>query len=125
MTNPNYLTTNEHTPNVKLRRRVAALALAATVGVIGHGTVEKVATTAADTVTSQFNGPTFSAENISHQVQLGDNEWNISNEVNGSEHVDPRTIVDHIKEMPENADVYEDGILDQGEILEIPISVER
>lgn len=66
----------------------------------------------------------FSPETVSHMVEPNETVWNLANEVEGSNKYDHRVIVDHIENMPENKSVFKDNILDQGEIVEIPISVE-
>lgn len=98
------------------RRRRALIVLggiAATAALVAGG---KLATEA-------FDQPDFSPSNVEHVVQPGETVWDIAGEVDNSDSIDRRDIVDHIQNMDANADVFEDGVLDQGEVVERPQSV--
>lgn len=67
--------------------------------------------------------PAFSPETVVHTVVSGDTEWGIAGEVEGSEDVDRRDIIQQMRDNPINAPAYSDGRLDPGEDVSVPIWV--
>lgn len=68
--------------------------------------------------------PKFSKEAVTKTVEPGDTLWEIASRVEGSDKYDTRYVVEKIENMPENAKTFEDDVLDQGEKVTYPESVE-
>lgn len=73
---------------------------------------------------NQNDAPKYSKETVTEMVEPGDTLWDIAQRVDGANQHDNRDVVDHIKQMPENAETFADGKLDQGEDVTRPVSVE-
>jgi len=68
--------------------------------------------------------PEFSASTTTYRVEDGDGIGAAASHVEGIDQVDPRDVVEYIKEMPQNSDTLKDG-LQPGETLVTPESVSR
>ena len=119
------------------RRRVmvGAVAIAATAGLVFgaakanetflHNTDQEMSTSQKLAQKNQEIGARINASEAVtfYQLQQGEAEWNAARHVDGFGTVDTRDIVDYIKTMPQNFDVYADDQLSLGETLTIPESV--
>lgn len=72
---------------------------------------------------NQSQEPDFSEDTFSHMVVPGETAWDLASSVKGADKFDHRKIVDHIMNDPRNKDVFEDGKLDQGEVVELSKTV--
>lgn len=67
----------------------------------------------------------FSEETGTYRVQPGDGVWDVTNEIDNVDGLPDRSLAnDYVKDMPENQKVFEDGMLQPGEIVEYPQEAE-
>lgn len=117
------------------RACLLALTVAAGIGIGADHLVEKSTgstipehfnDTAAAAVELIKNEETYSDETNTYRAEYGDTTWGLTKEnLAGVDKIDIRKAVDYIQNMPENADTFSDGVLQEGESIAIPVSVEK
>ncbi len=119
----------------KFARGLALVALLSTS--IGIGADHLVEKSTGSTIPEHFNDTavaavelikneeTYSDQTSTYRAEYGDTVWGLTKEnLAGVNNVDIRKAIDHIQSMPENADTFSDSVLQEGESITIPDSVE-
>ncbi len=117
--------TNVITPSAELQRLHEKKFVPNKKRIVGTGAVLAVGLALTPTVVDHLSGPEFSEETKTVVVEDGDGTQSLLEKANipGYDSADWRDVSHHVQELPENKDVYKDG-LQAGETVSVPVSID-